>query len=108
MCLNKHAIERPTIWLARDIITSTVDMETKLTRSQVQGQFPALHFLEYNGASEYTYQEVRGITSNFSTPKRYGKYVGTLSNGEKVLVDQLHPSFASPREFIDQVQFLVK
>jgi hypothetical protein len=109
-CLDAKnpAIDIPSIWFVRDIITSTVDMETKLTRSQVQGLFPALLFLEYNGAIPYTFQEVRDITSNFSTSKRYGKYVGTLSNGEKVLVEQLHPSFASPREFIDQVQFLVQ
>jgi len=48
------------------------------------------------------------MTSNSSTPKGYGKYVGTLSNGEKVLVEQLHPSSASPQELIDQVHFLMK
>jgi hypothetical protein len=72
------------------IITSTTDMETMMTCSQPQGEFSALHFLEYNGASEYTCQEVRDMTSNSSTPKRYGKYLGTLSNGENVLVEQLH------------------
>ena len=80
-------------------------METKLTHSQVQGQFPALPFLEYKGASEYTGQEVRDITSNFSTPQGFGKYLGILSNGEKVRVEQLPPSSASPKEFIDEVPF---
>ena len=107
-CLNPNENARPTIWLARDIITSTVDLETKLTRSQGQGQSPALPFLEYKAASEYTCQEVREITSNFSTAKRYGKYLGTLPNGEKVLVEQLPPSSASPEEFVDQVHFLMK
>ena len=97
MCTHPNEHARPTIWSARDIITSTADMATNLTRSQVQGQFSALDFLEYNEASEYTCQEVRDITSNFSTPKGYGKYLGILSNGEKVLVDQLHPSSASPK-----------
>ena len=85
-----------------------MDMETKLTRSQVQGQFPALHFFEYNGASEYTCQEVRDITRNFSIPQGFGKYLGILSNGEKVLVELLPPTSASPKSFIDQVYFLMR
>ena len=80
-------------------------METKLICPKPQRQLSAL---EYDGAFEYTSQEVRDMTSNYSTPKRYGKYVGTLSNGEKVLVDRLHPSSASSINFFDQVHFLVK
>ena len=108
MCTHPNEHARPTIWLARDIITSTTNMATKLTPSQVLVQSLALDFLDCNGASEYTCQEVRDMTRNFSTPKGYGKYLGTLPNGEKVLVYQLHPSSASPQEFIDQVHFLMK
>jgi hypothetical protein len=38
MCIHRDEHERPTIWLARDVITSTVFMETKPTCPQPQRQ----------------------------------------------------------------------
>jgi hypothetical protein len=67
------------------IITSTTDMETMMTCSQPLGEFSALHFLEYNGASEYTCQMERMCWWSSCISTRIYRS-GTFSN-EKIVDD---------------------